>query len=173
MGFISSEIGIVRFKGTFDMTGLFRMIKHYLVTERRYTFYENMHKAKIPKLELKWHAERKTSGYYKYNIDLEFVFHNVKQVEVEINGVPKKMTQARMWLKFDGGIDKDFSGAWEADKSALRTKLKHFFENVVMKKEFLAKHALPLIEEVTELRDRIYAYLGMVAGEEEEDYGDF
>lgn len=172
MGMIAEEIGIIRYKGTFDMTGLLRMIKHYLETERRYTFYERMHKAKIPKLELKWHADRKTTGYYKYNIDLEFVFHNVKEVEVEVNGHKKKMTHARMWLKFDGGVDKDFTNTWHGEKSEIRAKLQHFFENVIMKKEFLAKHALPLIGEVTVLRDKIYAYLGMVAGEEEEDFGE-
>ncbi|MFW6230426.1 MAG: hypothetical protein ACOC32_00185 [Nanoarchaeota archaeon] len=157
MGLIADEVGIIKFKGTFDLQGMLRMMHAYIV-DRGYDFFETTHKAKVPELELKWKGEKKVTPYERYDIKLEFHFYDLKQIEVD----GRKMTEGRFTIVFDGDVKRDFQGVWDTKKSKVQAKLKTFYETVT-KKEWMVKHAGTLIGEVAELRDKTNSYLGMVA----------
>ena len=167
MGFVADEIGgVIRFKGNFDLEGMFRMMYRYL-KNKNYDFYETKHKAKIPELEIKWECEKKVTPYYKYKIVIEAHFYDLTQTEIQDeNGNTKKMTQGRFSMNFDGDIDKGYSTEWDEKKNHFSATLKSFYE-ALTKREFMAKHAQTLILEVAELRDRVNAHLGMVASDGE------
>lgn len=159
--FISDEIGMVRFKGVFDLNGLLRMM-HAFLLNKNFDFYERVHKAKIPELELEWHTEKKVTEYEKHYLDISFHFYDLRDVEVDANGQKRQMTDGRFSIIFSGGVERDYQNAWESNTSSVKAKLEKFY-NILTKKEWIIKHAAPLIKETTELRDKANAYLGMVA----------
>ncbi|MFP4117315.1 MAG: hypothetical protein ACLFTR_00150 [Candidatus Woesearchaeota archaeon] len=162
--FLGDEIGLVRFKGNFNLDGLLKMMYKFLKT-KGYNFYEPKHKAKIPELEIKWIGERKVTPYYKYVIEINIHFYDLTEVDAQDeNGNAIKMSNGRFVMSIDGGIDAGYTTEWGEKKSHFRALLKKFYEALTMR-EFMAKHAQTLILEATELRTRINSYLGMVATE--------
>ena len=161
MGFIASQVGIIRYKGVFDLNGMIRMMHSY-IKHRGYDFYEKTHKAKVPELELEWVCEKKVTGYEMYNIEVNFHFFDLKQIEIEDNGQKRMMTEGRFVISFDGGIDRGYATNWEENSDPFKAKLKNFYEKIT-KREWMVNHAITLVNEVTELRDKTNSYLGMVA----------
>ncbi len=162
MGLAADDVGMIKFKGTFDLTGLLRMVYAFL-KNKGYDFYEDTHKAKPPELELKWLGERKVTPYYMYKVKISFHFYGLKEVDVEdANGNKKKMNEARFTVSFDGDVVKDYAKEWGEKEKENMKLLKGFYE-ALTKREFMAKHAEPLIIELSELRDKINSYIGMTA----------
>lgn len=157
---VADDLGLFKFKGVFDLDGMLRMIQGWIV-HKQYDFYETLHKAKSPELELEWHGERKVAAYYKYHIYISFKFFDRKEVEIEMpDGSKKKMVDARFWIKFDGAIERDFEGTWDASKNRWHARLKKFFE-ASTKREFLSEHAAELVDEIRGLMAQTKSYLGM------------
>ena len=158
--FVADEIGIVKFKGLFDLNGMLRMMHSYL-KHQGYDFFERKHKAKIPELELGWECEKKVTGYEMYRIEIDFHFYDLRQVEIEENGVKRKMTDGRFIITFGGGIERGYNADWEDKKDPWKERLKNFYEQIT-KREWMVKHARTLVLEVAGLRDKTNSYLGMV-----------
>ena len=163
MGWLEEEVGIIEFKGTFDLKGMIMMMHSYL-KHQNYDFYEKLHKAKVPELELEWFCERKTTRYHKYILELEFHFYDLKEVEVkDENGNTKKMMDGRFFIKIDGDVVQDFTGSWgDTKNNSFKKKMKDLYE-LVTRRDFMMKHAAVLIGEATALRDKTNSFLGMVA----------
>lgn len=161
MSFIANEVGVVKFKGIFDLSGMLRMMHSY-IRHKGYDFYETTHKAKVPELELTWECEKKVTGYEQYKIKIDFHFFDLKQVEIEDNGEKRKMTEGRFTITFDGGVERGFATDWGSKKDPFKAKLRDFF-NKMTEKEWMVKHASALVDEVVELRDKTNSFLGMVA----------
>ncbi len=164
INFLGDEIGVVRFKGDFDLQGLLKMIYSFLKT-KNYDFYENKHKAKIPELEIGWKAERKVTPYYLYRIEVGIHFYDLAENEVTDEfGNKKRLTNGRFVMEIKGGIERGYATEWEEEKNHIRALMKNFYE-ALTKREFMAKHAQTLIFEAAELRDMVNSFLGMVAAE--------
>jgi hypothetical protein len=159
-GAFESDLPLIHFRGVFDLDGMYKMIYKWY-KDYNYAFYETLHKAKPPELELELTGERKSSGYYKQFVDISFHFWGLKDVEVVVDGQKKIMQEARFTLSFSAHVKSDFDGAWETEKSALRAKLKYFYENYLIKKEILVDLYDPLVIEIRGLADQIKAHLGM------------
>jgi hypothetical protein len=159
--FISDEIGIVKYSGTFDLNGMLRMMHGFLLN-KNFDFYETLHKAKVPELELEWLAEKKVTEYEKWYLELKFHFYDLRQVEVDVQGEKHKMTEGRFTILFSGGTERDYQDSWDVSSSSTKARLKKFYD-MITKKEWILKHASQLIKETTELRDKTTAFLGMIA----------
>ena len=160
--FLGDEIGLVRYKGDFDLQGLLRMIYSF-IKNKDYDFYEPKHKAKIPELEIKWIGEKKVTAYYMYKLEVVIKFYDLRETEVQDEkGNTKKMNNARFVIRIDGGIETGYSTEWDENKSHHKSLLFKMYE-ALTDREFKVKHAYSLVMEATELRDRINSYLGMVA----------
>ena len=158
---LNDDLGRVKFKGVFDLNGMFRMMRSYL-KYRGYDFYETLHKAKVPELEVEWYCEKKVTGYDKYKVEIKFHFFDLKQVEVEENGEKKLMTNGRFSIEFDGEVERGYSSEWNEKESLWNERLKLLYHRIT-RKEWMVNHAQTLIDEIVELRDKTNAYLGMVA----------
>jgi hypothetical protein len=157
---MGADLAIIHYKGVFDLQGLYRMMRKWF-SDKEFDFYETLHKAKAPELELLWKGERKVSGYIKHFVKLEFHFWGLHDIEVVIDGEKKKMNEARFTIKFEGEVETDYEGSWEEERSKLRKKLKHFYTNFVIKKELMLNHYDFLAEEIRELQNKTKAFLGM------------
>jgi hypothetical protein len=157
------DLARFHYKGTFDLNGLYNLCRKFFNEKRYEDFYETLHKAKTPELELEWTAAKKMTSYYKHYVYLTFHFWGVKYIESVVDGKPKKLVNCRFTVTFDADIKDDYDGAWETEKSPFRAKLKYFYENYIVKKEYMVNHYDVLVEEIRELQDRMKDYLGMEA----------
>ena len=157
---IKGDLAVIHYKGNFDLEGLYRIMKAWF-DMNQYDFYENLHKAKKPELELEWRAEKKISGYIKHHVEISFHFWGLKEVEAIIDGKKKQMNHARFFIRFKGSVQTDYEGSWEVEKSSLRAKLKHFYETYIIRRELEANQYDELVIEIRELQDKTKEFLGM------------
>ncbi|RME52865.1 hypothetical protein D6783_03570 [Candidatus Woesearchaeota archaeon] len=73
---------LIRYKGVFDMEGLYRFVRDWLI-KRRFDVDEVRYKAKWDETELKWKAELDVDEYYTYFITIDWHFWDVKDVHVQ------------------------------------------------------------------------------------------
>ena len=163
-GILGEDVGVVRYKGYFDLQPMLRMIYSHL-KKKNYDFYEKVHKAKIPELELDWMGEKKVTPYYKYVLEINIHFYDLIEVEIDDgNGGKRKTNHARFAVTIDGEVKTGYSTDWDEKKSSKMETFKKFFETLT-KREFMAKHAQTLILEGVELRDKLNGYLGLTVSE--------
>ncbi len=158
---LKDDIGRIKFKGIFDLNGMFRMMRGYM-KHRGYDFYETLHKAKVPELEVEWFCEKKVTAYEKYKVEIKFHFFDLKQVEIEENGEKRIMTEGRFFVDFDGEVERGYASDWNEKESDWNEKLKQFYHRIT-RREWMVNHAQTLIDEIVELRDKTNSYIGMVA----------
>lgn len=126
---------IVRYKGIFDMEGLYRLIVQWLKS-RRYWFHETTYKHKIPspfgvEEEIRFRAERKVDEYHEYDVDIYFHLWNMQEVEVIKDGKKVKLIKARLDITITGTMTLDYQGRF--DKSPFYQKLRHFYHAYMIK----------------------------------------
>ncbi|MFP4112709.1 MAG: hypothetical protein ACLFUO_06980 [Candidatus Woesearchaeota archaeon] len=157
---LTGDIALLHYKGVFDLQGLYKMMRAWFA-DKQYDFYETLHKAKPPELELEWVASRKVSGYIKHFVYIEFHFWGLHDIEAVVDGVKKPMNEGRFTLKFDGEVKTDYEGSWEEERSSLRAKMKYLYENYIIKKDLLLNDADLLVNEIRALKDKTKDFLGM------------
>lgn len=155
-----TDLARIHYRGIFDLQGLYRMMREWF-NEKNFDFYETLHKAKIPELELEWKAERKMTGYIRHYCYISFHFWGLHDIEVVVDGVKKKMNEARVTITFDAEIKTDYEESWEVEKSGMRAKLKYFYENFMIKKELLVNQYDAFIIEIRDLQEKTKDFLGM------------
>lgn len=156
----NDDLATIHYRGKFDLDGLYKM-QYKWFKDHNFDFYESLHKSKKPELELTWDAERKISGYIKQYVSLQYHFWGLHDIEVVEDGVKKKMNEGRFTLHFFLNVKTDYEESWEEEKSKLRKRLKHFYENYIIKKEILVNQVQALTDEVRELQDKTKEFLGM------------
>lgn len=131
---ITTKRMIVRYKGTFDLEGLYRVIVQWLKS-RRYWFHETTYKHKAPtplgvEEQIRFYAERKVTDYYRYDIGLFLHIWHMKEVEVIKNGKKKKLVNAKMDITIQGHMILDYQGKFE--KSPFFLKLRDFYHKYIL-----------------------------------------
>ncbi len=149
---------ILKYKGMFDWDDLYnKMIAWF--QQRDFDFYETLYKDKPPEKELSWMADRRVTGYFQYQINVEFHLWGFTTIDVVKNGKKRKMNKGRMTITFSGLVRTDWEGTWES--SPWRKKLETFFNNYIYDKEINAVHLETLYYMVYNLHDKTKEYLGM------------
>ncbi len=126
---------IVRYKGIFDMEGLYRVIVQWLKS-KRYWFHESTYKHKVPtphgaEEEIKFAAERKVDEYHLYNINMYFHLWHITEVEVIKDGKKKKLTKGQIEIQIKGELVLDYQGRF--DKSPFFQALRGFYHKYLIK----------------------------------------
>jgi len=156
---------ILKYKGIFDISTLYRFIAEWLINEG-FEFQEKVYKHKPPEIELSWVARKKITGYVLYQINLEFHFYGIKDIEVIKDGIKRKMQDARVEITFSGKVETDYPdiyGERRWDKSAFTAKLKDIFEDYVIKKDIDFKHVDPLYYYILKFYEDVKKFLEMQA----------
>jgi len=145
------EKHIIRYKGIYDFDGLYNLIVQWMKA-RRYWFHETKYKHKIPlptgaEQEITFTGTKDVTEFYQHNIVVDFHIWDMTEVEVEIDGEKKILTNARMEIIIQGSLNIDYEGIY--GKSTFWKTIRDFFLRYVLKQD---------IETVwyDELRYRIY-----------------
>jgi hypothetical protein len=149
------------YEGIFDLNGLYRLIdgwfyqKGYDKWERK-NFEQVMPTGKDIEIELlPW---KKTTDYFKNIIRIRMRYTNVKDVEIEKQGVKMRLNQGKVMMIFDGYLESDYEHRWH-DKP-LFFLIRTLFDKYVFKTYF-TKFEKWLVNDVYDIHGRIQRFLNL------------
>ena len=151
----------VSFEGLFDLKELFRMIVRWF-NERGYDMFENKNFEEIyedgKKILFEMIPYKKISDYYRIEIKLLAVFENLKEVEVELNGVKRRLLKGKGDFIFDAILVTDYENRWEG-------RPYYFFYRALVDKfvykSYTDRYERELLREAKDLQEEIKGYLNM------------
>ena len=151
----------VQFEGLFDLKELFRTIVKWF-TERNYDMFENKNYEEVyedgKKIMFELMPYRKVSDYHKLEMRVFVVFERLKEVEVELNGVKRKLLKGRADFTFDAILVTDYENRWEG-------RPYYFFYRALVDKfiykAYTDRFEAELIKEAQDLQEEVKAYLNM------------
>lgn len=162
----------LRYNGLFDFDGLYAAVVDWAKVQG-YMWHEKTYKHKVPsprgaKQELDWILTKKITNYLSHKITFEVVSWDTTEVEVDIEGRKKSLTNARIDIRMWGELIYDWQELFSGSKFI--QKLGDWYRNVVFKKEvesiyldqlhyrILDLHAL--MKKYFDLQAKKYAYKG-------------
>ncbi len=151
----------IEYEGLFSIAELYKLIDRWFKDQgydkKEIKNIEQVgHEGKYIELELvPW---RNVSDYVKYEIKLRLFARNVKEVDVEKDGVKVKLNQGKVLIIIDGYFTTDHEGRWESRPTM-------FFWRTILDKYFyrgpLVKLESGLVEEISNLHTTLKAFLNL------------
>ncbi|MBW2965839.1 hypothetical protein KY342_01905 [Candidatus Woesearchaeota archaeon] len=149
------------FEGIFDLNGLYRTIDSWFY-EKGYDKWERKNFEQVlpsgKDIELELLPWKKTTDYFKNIIRLRMRFTNVKDVEVEKQGVKLRLNQGRVMMIFDGYLVSDYEGKWE--EKPMFFLIRTLFDKYVFKPYF-SKFEKWVVNDVHDIHGRIQRFLNL------------
>ena len=152
---------VIKFKGLYDLDGLYRFIANWL-RQRRYEVHESMYKSRPPELEVRIMGERKHTGFVMWVINVYYHSWGEYDVETVIDSKKKKMTNARMRLILGGRVlapYEDMFGRPRWTANVIERRLLNLFRNWFMKRELEAVEWDTLYYEIYKFHGAIKEFL--------------
>ena len=154
---------VVRYKGVFDLQGLYSMMANWLM---KYSFYfhETSHKCKTPGLEVDWEAYRKKTGFVMEKITV-YIHAFTEDVDVVEDGVKKRMSKGRLTVRFSGSTETAYSDIYGKKRfnTPFQRRLLKFYNDVIMKRELDFMYEDVLYYELYNFQTAVKEYLNMYA----------
>ena len=162
---IPIERHTIRYKGLFDFDGLYNLIVQWMKA-RRYWFHETKYKHKVPlptgaEQEISFKGEKDVTEFYQHHITVDFHLWDMTEVEVDVKGVKKTLTSARMDIVLGGALNIDHQKRFE--QSTLWQNVRDFFLKYILKNEVESIWADEVRYRMYKLHDAIKTYLDMQA----------
>jgi hypothetical protein len=112
-GFPSDQVPshqvVVRFKGTFDFTYLYRTLQRWF-EQRRFRFYENRMKDTGKRLKVDLYAVRILDEFFTERYDIKVEMWNLTTQEIIVNGEARKILNGMTQFTVKGQIGTDRLG---------------------------------------------------------------
>ena len=120
---------IIKYKGLFDFDGLYNLISQWIKSSG-FWFHEKTYKHKVPspagaEEEIIFQGTREKTELYKHTIDVYIHIWDMTEVEVEIGGKKKTLTNARIEIVINGLIEVDYDNKFQ--KNAFLAGLFNFY----------------------------------------------
>jgi hypothetical protein len=149
------------YEGIFSVAELYKMIDEWF-EEKNYDKREIKNVERVSHdskyIEIEIMPWKKISDYAKYELRLRFFMTDIKDVEVDKDGVKVKLNQGKLQIVFDAYLTTDYEGRWEG-------KPWFFFIRTVWDKyvyaPFQSGFQGGVRKDCIELRDRIKALLNL------------
>jgi hypothetical protein len=156
----------LKYKGVCDYEKLSTMIIRWLL-DREYKINEEKHKHKMScphgfEIERDIEAWKKIDDYFMHKLEVRFHTYDSHEVEAVRNGKKVKLWDGRMEIQLGFDIVCDYAGKWE--KNQFIEKLRNFYDQYIIKREIIIKHADPVHYEVLRLHTEIKKFLAMETG---------
>lgn len=162
----------IRYSGLFDFDGLYAAVIDWCKLQG-YMWHEKTYKHKVPsprgaEQELEWEMTKNITNYLSHKITISVHSWDHTEVEVDVDGKKKSLTNARIYFILNGTSTRDWQGIFSGSKFI--QKLQGWYNDIVYKKEFegiyndqfhyrqLALHAI--IKKYFDLQAKKYAYKG-------------
>ena len=149
----------LEYRGIFNFSGFYEFAYHWL-KEEGYEVVEDKYQEKVTgnsrEIAVDWKAGKPVSDYFKAEIDVRILILGATDVEVEIEGVRKKMNKGKIELKFKGSLVKDPESEWEG--SPFFRFLRGMYNKFIIGKN-IEQQEDQLKEDVQDLNEEIKAFL--------------
>lgn len=127
----------LRYSGLFDFDGLYAAVidwaKNYGYKWHEFTYKHKVPNPKGAEQELDWIIEKNVTSYLQYSILFTIHTWDQNEVEVDIDGKKKNLTNARLYIIMKGTITTDWQKKFKGGRIA--QKLGEWYEKYVFKKE--------------------------------------
>lgn len=149
------------YEGLFSVSELFKLIDIYF-REKGYDKRERLNHEKVTPegklIILEIQPWKKYTDYVKSEIKIRIVMSNIKEVEVEREGVKIKLNQGKVQIVFDGHLTTDYENRWESKPFFyfLRTIFDKYIYRI-----YTDKYEGHVIEDVNQIHDRIKGFLNL------------
>ena len=151
----------LEYNGLFDCNELYRLIDAYLA-EKKYDKFEKRNIEQVTPsgkhIELELNPWKTVTDYTKLWMKITILMTNVKEVEVEKDGVKVKLNQGNVHIVFDGYVETDKENKWEG------TPLFMFFRTIVDKyviKRYVQSWENEITEDIMHLHAQIKGFLNL------------
>jgi hypothetical protein len=153
----------LRYKGIVDYNGLSTYVIKWLL-DRNYKINEKVHKQKMScphgfDIDRQIEAYRNITEYYRYKIGVFFRLLDAFEVDAVKNGKKVKLWNARIEVQLHFDIVCDYADKW--GKNPFYEKLRNFFDQYIIKKEIIIKHADPVYYRLLGLHADLKKFLEM------------
>lgn len=151
----------LEYEGLFDARELLSMIDRYF-RDKGYDKRElrNIEQVKPEGkyVEIEYLPWKKTTDYVKNEIWIRLIMSDLKEVEVEKDGVKVKLNQGKIQFVFDGYLTTDYENRWEAKPTffLVRTLFDKYFL-----KTYIDKYKGVLVDDVQLLHSTIKSFLNL------------
>jgi hypothetical protein len=127
----------IRYSGIFDFDGLYNLIIQWMKA-RRFWVMETKYKHKVPspagaEQEITFKGDKEVTEFYKEELAVDMHLWDMTEVEVEVAGVKKTLTNARIQIELSGKLIVDEEGIFA--KPGLGRLLGDFYAKYVIKKD--------------------------------------
>ncbi len=153
------------YDGLFDATELYRIINRYF-WEKGYDWHEpyNIERT-LPTgkdIEIEVRPWKKRSTFAKTIVKIRLFMKNVKEVEIEKEGVKVKLNQGNVQIIFDSYLETDYEHRWEGKGAGVPVFyfIRILFDRYVMR-QYMAGYESNVIEEVNQIFNFVKAFLNM------------
>jgi len=149
------------YEGLFDLNGFYRAIAAWFY-EKQYDWLEHRNYEQVlpsgKDIEIELRPWKKTTLYFKNIIRLRMRFLDVKEVEIEKEGVKININQGTVRIIVDGYLETDYEGWWEA--KPMFYFIRTLFDKYIYKKEFNEYQGW-LIHDIQDLHSRMQKFLNL------------
>jgi len=113
---------IIRYVGLFDYDGLYAAIMSW-AKNYGYMWHEVVYKHKVPspagaEQEFLWIADKNVTEYIAYKIVFKVKGRNLSEIEVDVDGKKKTLTNGRMHIEISGIVTYDWQKKFGGSKMA-------------------------------------------------------
>jgi len=152
----------VKHKGIFDFAELYRILHEWLI-DQGYDLNEKKYKEVVGargtrELEIEWEALRKVSDYFRYLLEVKWHPIEMTDVEVEIEGVKKKMNKGQFEIEVKSTLIKDYEDRW-ASKPIIKF-LRGLYDRYIIKDK-IEQYETRLIGEMDEFVGQAKSFLAL------------
>ncbi|MBR9691834.1 hypothetical protein GOV06_03520 [Candidatus Woesearchaeota archaeon] len=155
----------IRYKGLFDFDGVYNLIVQWMKA-RRYWFQETSYKHKVPlptgaEQEIVFKGEKNVTEFYQHHIQIDFHLWDMTEVEIDVGGTKKTLTNARMEIVLSGAVVIDPEKRFA--QTTFLQNIRDFFFKYILKKDIETVWYDELRYRIYKLHDVIKEYLDMQA----------
>jgi hypothetical protein len=156
--------------GLFDFAGLYRYMhwwlkikEYYGVTEEKYG--ERINAKGDKDVDIIWNASKTSdyiggdSTYFRMEQIIKFEIRGMTDVEVEIDGVKKKMQKGRIWIEIKGWVSKDYASKW--DRTPFYRWLRYVYNEYIVPGR-VEYHVDKVTNDTRDFKEDIKQFLDMV-----------
>jgi len=149
------------YEGLFDVTQLYTMVQEWF-REKGYDKKERKNIETITPsgkfIELELEPWKKITDYAKFVIKIRMIMTDIKEVEVEREGVKTKLNQGKIQMVFDAFLETDYEHRWEQKPTFFF--IRTLFDKFVFK-PYVERFKARLIAETNQLYNNIKGFLNL------------
>jgi hypothetical protein len=149
------------YSGLFDLNGLYRIMDEWFY-EKNYDRWELKNyefvlpEGKVVEIELlPW---KKTTEYFKNTIRIRLKCSQIKDAEVEKEGVKIKVSKGDVQMVIDGYLETDYENWW--DERPMLYFIRTIFDKYIFKRQF-SQYEKWLVNDVYDLYGRLQKFLNL------------